>query len=169
MKTPLLLAFALAAAATPAAAQPSRNAELRAFLQERFAEDRTTYPDTRYVVAWADLNGDRRPEALVYMISGDACGTGGCSLYIYTPEQGSWYQHGSLTVTNPPIRVLNTRTHGWRDLAVRVSGGGARPHDAIIRQGRMTYPSNPSMAPALSPGAAGRVVITGSDRGRPLF
>ncbi|WP_395613110.1 hypothetical protein [Allosphingosinicella sp.] len=169
MKKRLLPALALAAVATPAAAQPIRGAEFRAFLQERFAEDRTSYPDTRYVVAWADLNGDRRPEALVYLISGNACGTGGCTLYIYTPEQGSWYQHGSLTVTNPPIRVLNSRSHGWRDLAVRVSGGGARSHDAVVRHGRVTYESNPSLAPALGHRSSGRVVITESDRGRALF
>jgi hypothetical protein len=167
MKTCLLLA--LAAVATPAAAQPSRDAALRAFLQDRFAEDRAAYPDTRYVLAWADLDGDRRPEALVYLISGSSCGTGGCTLYIYTPEQGSWYQHGSLTVTNPPILVLNTRTRGWRDLAVRVRGGGARPHDAIVRHGRITYQSNPSLAPALARRPAGRIVIPASDRGRPLF
>ena len=169
MKKRLLLPLALAAAATPAAAQPSRNAELRTFLQERFAEDRAGFPDTRYVVAWADLNGDRRPEALVYLISGNAYGTGGCTLYIYTPDQGSWYQHGSLTITNPPITVLNSRTRGWRDLAVRVAGGGARLHNAIIRHGRVTYQSNPSMAPTLGRRAVGRVVITATDRGRRLF
>jgi hypothetical protein len=169
MKTPLLVAVALGAFATPAAAQPRRDAEFRTFLQERFAEDRAGYPDTRYVVAWADLNGDGRPEALVYLTSGNYCGSGGCRLYIYTPQQGSWYQHASLTITNPPIMVLNTRTRGWRDLAVRVSGGGARPHNVIIRQGRITYQSNPSLAPTLGRRAAGRVVITERDQGRPLF
>jgi hypothetical protein len=170
MKTPLLLALAFAVtAAAPAAAQPSRNAALHAFLQERFGEDRTSYPDTRYVVAWSDLNGDRRPEALVYVISGNYCGSGGCTLFIYTPEQGSWYQHGSLTVTNSPIMVLTTRTNGWRDLAVRVAGGGARPHIAIVRHGANTYESNPSIARAARRAPAGRVVIAASDRGRRLF
>lgn len=166
---PLLVALALGAVATPAAAQPGRAADLRAFLQERFGEDRAGYPDTRYVVAWADLNGDRRPEALVYLTSGNYCGSGGCRLYIYTPERGSWSQHGMLTITNPPIMVLNSRSHGWRDLAVHVSGGGARPRNAIVRHGRTTYQSNPSLAPALGRGTAGRVLITATDRGRQLF
>jgi hypothetical protein len=169
MKTRLLLALALVAAATPCAAQPGRNAELRAFLQERFAEDRSSYPDTRYVVAWADLNDDRRPEALVYMISQGYCGTGGCTLFIYTPEQRSWYQHGRLTVSHLPIMVLDTRTHGWRDLAVRVSGGGSRPHMARVRHGRITYESNPSLAAALPRHVAGRAVIPARAEGRPLF
>lgn len=121
------------------------------------------------MAAWADLNGDRRPEALVYLISGNYCGTGGCTLFIYTPEQGSWYQHGSLTVTNPPIMVLNTPTRGWRDLAVRVRGGGARPRMAIVRHGRITYESNPSLAAALRRTPAGRVVLADGNRGRRLF
>ena len=77
----ILLAAALMAVAAPASAQPSRDAELHAFLQERFAEDRANYPDTRYASGWADLNGDGRPEALVYMMSGNYCGSGGCDLY----------------------------------------------------------------------------------------
>ena len=168
MKTHLLIALALTAAVSPADAQPGRNAELRAFLQERFAEDRTD-PDARYVAAWADLNGDRRPEALVYLTSRDRCGTGGCTLFIYTPEQGGWYQHGSLTVTNLPIMVLNARTNGWRDLAVMVRGGGVRPRMAIVRHGRITYESNPSLAPAAPRTPAGRAVIAENNRGRPLF
>ena len=170
MKPRLLVAFALAAAAAaPAAAQPDRDAEFRAFLQERFGEDRTTDPGMRYALAWGDLNGDRRPEALVYLTSRSHCGTGGCTLYIYTPEQGSWYQHGSLTVTNPPVVVLNSSTNGWRDLAVRIRGGGARPRMARVRHGRITYESNPSLAPAAALSPAGRIVITERDRGRPLF
>lgn len=170
MKTFLLLTLAsMAALAVPAAAQPDRDAEFRAFLQERFGEDRATDSGLRYVLAWADLNGDRRPEALVYLTSRGRCGTGGCTLYIYTPEQGSWYQHGALTVTNPPVVVLNSRSNGWRDLAVRVSGGGARPRMARVRHGRITYESNPSLAPAAPVSPAGRIVITERDRGRPLF
>jgi len=165
----LLLALLAASSATATFAQPSRDAELHAFLQERFAEERSNYPDTRYIAAWADLDGNRRPEALVYLVSRGRCGTGGCTLFIYTPEQGSWYQHGALTVTNPPVMVLNSRTNGWRDLAVRVQGGGARPHMARVRHGPHTYESNPSLAAAAPRTPAGRVVIAGNDRGRPLF
>ena len=170
----IVLTAALAVLAAPAAAQPSRDAELHAFLQERFADERASYPDTRYAHGWADLDGDRRPEALVYLMSGGHCGSGGCDLYIYTPEQGSWYQHGSLSVTNAPIMVLNTRTAGWRDLAVRVAGGGARAHMALVPhapRGRYGYHDNPTVPPAraLSRTPPGQVVIGPNDRGRRLF
>jgi putative lipoprotein len=170
MKTPFLLIAALAAGSS-AYAQPTRHAELHSFLQERFAEDRANYPDTRYVAGWADLNGDGRPEALVYMMSGNYCGSGGCALYIYTPEQGSFYQHASMSVTNLPVRALNTRTQGWRDLSVAVAGGGTRARTVLVPHGRITYADNPTVPPArtLRRDPPGTVVIGINARPRPLF
>jgi putative lipoprotein len=163
-----ILALALPAGA---AAQPSRDAALHAFLQERFAEDRAGFPDTRYVSGWMDLNGDGRPEALVYMMSGNYCGSGGCTLYIYTPEQGSFYQHGAMSVTNLPVRALNTRTRGWRDLSVAVAGGGTRARTVLVPHGRITYAENPTVAPArtLARDPPGTLVIGVNARPRPLF
>jgi putative lipoprotein len=172
MKSRLLLAAALAiVAAPPVEAQSRRDAALHAFLRERFSEDRGSYPDTRYVAGWADLNGDARPEALVYMMSGNYCGSGGCTLYIYTPEQGSFSQHGSMSVTNLPIRALNSRTRGWRDLSVAVGGGGTRARIVLVPHGAITYAKNPTVPPArtLPRDPAGTVVIGVDARPRPLF
>jgi hypothetical protein len=165
-----LLTCALALAA-PAAAQPSRDSVLHAFLQERFADERTSYPDTRYAHGWADLDGDGRPEAFVYMMSGNHCGSGGCGLYIYSPEQGSFRQRARMSVTNPPVRVLNSRTGGWRDIAVAIGGGGYRASTALLTQRGGTYPGNPTVPPArtLRRVPPGQVVIAANDRGRPLF
>ena len=166
----LFFAVALATIAAPAAAQPSRNADLHAFLQERFADERTNDPGLRYASGWADLNGDGRPEAFVYMMSANACGSGGCDLYIYTPEQGSFYQAAHTSVTNPPVRVLNSRTGGWRDIAVAVSGGGARARSVLLAHQGGTYPGNPTTdGRDLRGTPAGQVVIAAADRGRPLF
>jgi hypothetical protein len=171
MKTHFLISAALLLTGASANAQPSRDAELHAFLQERFAEDRAGFPDTRYVAGWADLNGDGRPEALVYMMSGNVCGSGGCTLYIYAPEQNSFYQHGSLSVTNLPVRALNSRTRGWRDLSVAVAGGGTRARTVLVPHGRITYPDNPTVPPArtLPRDPPGVVVIGVNTRPRSLF
>lgn len=171
MKARILLTPLLAVLASAAAAQPSRDAALHAFLQERFGEDRAGFPDTRYAHGWADLNGDGRPEALVYMMSGNYCGSGGCTLYIYTPEQNSFYQHGSMSVTNLPVRALNSRTSGWRDLSVAISGGGTRARTVLIPHGRITYADNPTVAPArtLPRDPPGSVVIAVNAQPRPLF
>lgn len=166
----VLATVALTALAMPVAAQPSRDAELHAFLQERFAEDRTSFPDTRYAHGWADLNGDGRPEAFVYLMSGNYCGSGGCDLFVYRPEQGSFYQVTRTSVTQPPVRVLNSRNEGWRDIAVGVSGGGARARTVILQFRGYGYPGNPTTDGTTARGTpAGRVVIAATDRGRPLF
>lgn len=170
MKMRFLIAALALSAGTSTNAQPSRNAELHAFLQERFAEDRANFPDTRYAAGWADVNGDRRPEAFVYMMSGNFCGSGGCSLFIYTPEQGSFYQMAHMSVTQTPVRVLNSRTRGWRDLAIGVSGGGTRARTVLMRHAGGTYPGNPTTeGRTLRRIPPARVVIAADDRGRRLF
>jgi hypothetical protein len=156
----------------PAAAPalPSRDEALRAFLQTTFAEARENYGDTRYVSAFADLDGDGRDEALVSLQSGLFCGSGGCALYIYTPVGASWREVAELTIVNAPVRLLTTRSRGWRDLAVHVRGGGMdMPYEARIRFDGRTYASNPSMAPRLRRGTPGRVLIGDASESRRLF
>jgi len=163
------LAFTLFAA--PAGAQPNRDPALHAFLQERFAEDRASFPDTRYAHGWADLNGDGRPEAFVYIMSGNYCGSGGCNLFIYTPEQNSFHQLARMTVINPPVRVLNSRSRGWSEITVGVAGGGARAGTALLQYGRYSYPENPTVAPArrIYGERRGQTVIAAEPQSRPLF
>ena len=172
------VAAALTFAVTTGAAQsapPATESGLRLFLQAHFADARRSAPTTRYAVGWADLNGDRRPEALVYLFDGDEhhwCGTGGCPLHIFEGVRRSWRTVGSMTITRPPIRTLNSRTRGWRDISVFVAGGGIIPgYHALIPLDGRSYASNPSVPPAreLRSSAPGRVLIARNDRGRRLF
>ena len=58
----ILLSMTLGASllfAHAAEAQPNRDRSLRAHLQTQFREARDSAHDSRYVVAWVDLNGDR--------------------------------------------------------------------------------------------------------------
>jgi hypothetical protein len=67
------------------------------------------------------------------------------------------------TVVNPPIRVLNTTTNGWKDLAVTVSGGGVtRPYEARLRFDGVRYPANPTVPPAeavAGPAPGGQILM----------
>lgn len=165
-----LLVLVLAWPAPAAAAPPSRNEALRTFLQTSFAEARENYGDTAYVAAFADLNDDGRDEALVSLHSGLFCGSGGCALYIYTPAGASWREIAELTIVNAPVRLLNTRSQGWRDLAVMVRGGGVEiPREARIRFDGRTYAPNPSLAPRLRGRPPGRLLIGEGSESRPLF
>lgn len=115
---------------------------------------------TRYQSASVDLNADGVAEVIVLALDREYCGSGGCTMFVLTPTRKGHRVVTRTTVTRPPVRVLSTSSHGWRDLAVRVSGGGVRrPNDVQLRFHGRSYPSNPSVAPQLPTQTGGRVVI----------
>lgn len=112
---------------------------------------RQTLEVTTYKRANADLNGDGRLEIFVYAT--DSCGhdAGGCDLYVLSP-QGTSYRivMQASGPTQLPIRLLPTSTHGWRDIAVTVAGGGIRrSYMARLRFNGHRYPENPTVPPAI--------------------
>jgi hypothetical protein len=136
------LLLVLAGAAQAEDASPLRDALLAEF-------DREPGP-IRYFAAQADLNGDGRPERIVYVAGPMVCGTGGCSTLVFTEEAGRLRLVSTINLTRPPIVAAETSTAGWRDLVVRVSGGGILPGSgALLRFDGQTYPFNSSVAPAL--------------------
>ena len=158
-----VVALALGAAATPAGSASPMPAGVAAFVRhERL---------TRYAFALADLNGDGRPEALVYPLANDEaaaqgleanlCGSGGCNLYVLALTPAGYRRITAVSIVQLPVRVLPTRSHGWNDLGVRVAGGGILPgYEARLRFDGRRYPSNPSAPRAVRlRGPAGRVVI----------
>lgn len=160
----------LFAAAAPAAAQPGSNESLHAHLQGQFADEAELDPEARYALGRADLNGDGRDEAVVLMQGRRWCGTGGCTMLVLTPHRGAWRTVTRITVTYAPIRLLPTRSRGWRDLAVRIAGGGVRAGEVTLRFNGRTYPTNPTVLPIRRGRApAGRVLIPEGDEGRLLF
>ncbi|MEG3085605.1 hypothetical protein U1707_18345 [Sphingomonas sp. PB2P12] len=121
---------------------------------------------SRYSVALSDLNGDDRPEALIYAMATtggqvDLCGSGGCALYVLSLSTTGYRQVASISISRPPVRVLPKVTHGWHDISVLVAGGGITSgYEARLSFNGRTYPSNPSTPPATRlKDAAGKVVI----------
>lgn len=111
---------------------------------------------TRYDYALRDLNGDGRPEALVYAWRGledgqdvNLCGSGGCYLAVLSLTPTGYRVVSDISITRPPIHVLPSVSHGWHDISVLVAGGGILPgYRARLRFDGKTYPTNPSMTPA---------------------
>jgi len=69
------------------------------------------------------------------------CGTGGCDTFVFVQEESGLRLVSRTSVTRPPIVVASTTTQGWRDVVVRVSGGGIIPgYDALLRFDGRTYP-----------------------------
>jgi hypothetical protein len=150
----------------PAASLLAAEESLKQFLQT-LDHGKTT----RYVAALYDLDGDGTPEAIVYLVSSQRCGSGGCNTLIMARDGSSWTIVTAITITRPPIRVLTNTSNGWRDIGVWVQGGGIQPgYEAELHFNGKTYPTNPTIPPAqrLDGRAVGSVVIPSSQDARLL-
>jgi hypothetical protein len=138
------LAFLLALSATAPARATGKPYDTAARFVQR------TLGVASYKRADADLNDDGRSEAFVYVTDRSYCGSGGCTLFVLSRHRRSYRIVLRSTLTQLPIRLLSTSTHGWRDIAVTVAGGGVtRPHLAHLRFNGRRYPSNPTVSPAI--------------------
>ena len=127
---------------------------------------------TRYAVAWVDLKHDGGREALVYVSGADWCGTGGCTLLVLEPTANTFKVIGDVSVVRLPIGVLQSTSHGWRDIAVGVGGGGIiNGYTAVLSFGGRGYPDNPTVRPArrLRSRAKATVVIDSTTKATALF
>jgi uncharacterized protein len=122
----------------------------------------STSGETRYLDGAVDLDGDAKPEILVYVVSPEYCGTGGCPTLVFAPDGSGHRLVSTIGLTRPPIRVSDGRTRGWRNLIVHVGGGGARADDVELSFDGKSYPGNPTVPGAhvkRGAGAGATVVI----------
>jgi len=98
------------------------DASLKNFLKH-YLKDQGVENDSsaRYMSSFVDLNDDGKKEVIVHVISQSVCGTGGCPTLVLAPQQSSFRVVSRISITRPPIRILNTTSHGWHDLAVWVA------------------------------------------------
>ncbi len=136
---------------TPAAADQ----DVHQFLQQEYRE----WLPLQYALEEYDLDGDGRDEAIVHVISRDLCGSGGCTTLVLTRDGPSWRKVARVTVSRTPVAVLDTATNGWRDITVRIGGGGLAPGTAALRFNGEAYPSNPTVPPAEMTDANGTVLL----------
>lgn len=155
----VIAAFALAGVSAHAAAQTTTrqpaaeraalNESLTRFLR-RYVNEPGGSPEsrTRVRLAQADLDGDRQDEVIVYLEGQSWCGSGGCTALVLRRRGASYRIVTSMTIVRLPILVLNQVENGWKSLAVRVGGGGIRPHEAVLPFNGKSYPTNPSVSPS---------------------
>lgn len=80
----------------------------------------------RYVYGRVDLNGDGKDEVFVYLLGSFFCGTGGCTLLLYTDGPGGYSLVNEFAISRLPVIVTAGRTEGWNDLVRLESGGGMK-------------------------------------------
>jgi hypothetical protein len=118
--------------------------------------------EIRYFYTFADLNQDGTEEAIAYLVGSYTCGSGGCTAMIFDVQNGEYTLNSYLTLVQSPIVMANTKTNGWHDLVLSVSGGGAEPNHHVLRWDGTDYGSNPSMAPLWNQALQGKALLADS-------
>lgn len=146
---------------------------LKGFLQT-YLRDPTMGIDntTKYAASSVDLRGDGVREAIVYVTGQNWCASGGCVTLVLAPDGATYRVVSRILITRPPIRVLTTKSHGWRDISVRVQGGGdVVGYEARLSFDGTSYPISPSnnRAEKLKTDVPGDVVIPPDVKVIPLY
>ncbi|HRH20605.1 MAG TPA: hypothetical protein PLE81_08210 [Brevundimonas sp.] len=98
-----------------------------------------------YNAAAVDLDGDGTDEVVGYVMGPMWCGSGGCPVLVLARAGEGWRVVTQTSVTQAPVRGLDTTSHGWGDLSVGVSGGGAEGAQVRLTFDGTTYPDNPTL------------------------
>ncbi|HEX8653175.1 MAG TPA: hypothetical protein VF708_20335 [Pyrinomonadaceae bacterium] len=95
--------------------------------------------ELKFVSKRVDLNGDGHDEVLAWVPTQDFGGTGGYPLLIFAGENNGYrllWKHDQLW---PPLIVLRSTRHGWRELVLQVGGGGAKMHYVLFSHNSKIY------------------------------
>lgn len=118
-----------------------------------YSKDASDNPDQflRYYYNRIDLNGDGRPETVVYLSGRYVCGTGGCEVLIFEFTGQGYKLISDISLARNPVIVSDRKTRGWNDLIMYVAGGGImRGYYTVLRFDGQKYPENPTVEPALN-------------------
>lgn len=103
------------------------------------------------IVAPAELRHGRS-DLVAYVSGSRICGTGGCNAYVFEQRPASAGASSSYRLVTKivparlPISVLPTSHNGWRDIGVKVAGGGIIPgYTAALSHDGKSYDSNPTL------------------------
>lgn len=87
--------------------------------------------EVRYLVGWADLNGDDQQEAVVHVVGPMVCGTGGCDTLILQAQDNAWQVISAQPTTEPPVQLANSAHDGWQDLLMQRHVGADEPSETV--------------------------------------
>lgn len=133
--------------------ETARDAKLERAIRSIYGFDRNMEKEMRYYYNRVDLNGDKKPEVIVFLFGRVLCGTGGCDALLFRKVKGKYKLITAFEPVRNPIIVSQTKTNGWRDLIFYNSGGGIgviRNHIIYgyyshARFNGQTYPENPTV------------------------
>ncbi len=126
------------------------SAEAEMAKRSRIKAECERLPTHRYTWNRVDLNGDGRAEVVAQVVGPMVCGTGGCPLLIFRePSPGRLELITRMSLFKDPLIVAERRHNGWKELITRVRVDAGSGYYAELRHDGRTYPTNPSVAPAI--------------------
>ena len=116
------------------------------YLSARGAPLYSAYEYTR-----TDLDGDGRRDAIVLFTTPyhSWCNKDGCEAAIFKAQDDHFNLVGKMNPVRGPLMVSNTKTNGWKDIIIRVSGRAYAPKNVAMRFNGTSYPQRPEMQPAM--------------------
>jgi putative lipoprotein len=118
---------------------------------------------TKYQIAEIDLNGDKKKDALVLLQDRNWCGTGGCSMLVFANQNNHFKLVSAISLVREPVIISDTKTKNWRNIIVRVSGGGGESKNVALKFDGSSYPTNPSLLKPLATDAKIQGITVFSD------
>jgi len=101
-----------------------------------------------YKVAFSQLNERGNKEAIVLFNDAYYCGSGGCSMDIYSEDKtGQFELVSSHTLCREKIWVSSSSNNRWKNIIIEVSNGTYKSTKNILKYTGNTYPLNPSTQP----------------------
>ena len=93
----------------------------------------------KFVSRHADLNGDGRPELLVWVPTIGYGGTSGYPLLIFHRGRRGLRLVSKIEPVWTPLAVANSSRRGWHDIIVQVGGGGEEMRYVVFRHNGKSY------------------------------
>ncbi len=142
----------------PAAINEPSDAQLdvavKSFLKESHAPAASIYSFRR-----TDLNSDGRRDALIIFKNpyGYWCGIYGCTMLVMEANEDSFKLVNAVQTVREPIYVSDTKTNGWNEIIMHISGRWTETKDVALQYDGEKYPANPSeLPPYLMMASAGK-------------
>jgi hypothetical protein len=127
---------------------------------------------TSYMFAFVDLAGDGKRQAIVYLTDQGWCGSSGCHMMVLTLKGSSYKVVTMIPAVKLPIQVLESKSHGWRDLSVWIQGGGIlRGYDEKVKFNGENYVKEGLEVDEEGPvrKLKGKIVLSYNDSEVPLY
>lgn len=112
--------------------------------------------DLRYMHTLVDLNGDGQPEVVAAVVGSFACGSRGCTLYVFQQTPSGLELVNELDLFESPLLIDGQSRYGWQNLTLPAAlalGGPPGERVQLVFDGRR-YQRTTQVLPQAPPGAA---------------